>query len=311
MPHGGIPYGRITELQGLEGSGKSLIGAHLLASCQRQGGIAVYIDTETAVSRDFLEVIGVDLRKLLYIRLNLVESIFETIENMIVKVREKDKDIKLCILVDSLAGATTKVEMDSDFDKDGWSTAKAIITSKAMRKITEMIGTQDIALIFTQQLRVNLGASFGDKYTTSGGKALGFHSSVRIRLDKSTKIFDKDKNVLGMNIKAKIVKNRMGPPLRTAIFQVYFDRGIDDVSSWLYTLKEKGIVTTAGAWYSMPLEDGEVKKFQSKGWGKLLEDPELKRYVYQLLCDACIMKYKPKEVIDLEEIVISKESIEQ
>ena len=164
IPNGGVPYGRITDLQGLESSGTSLVGAHLLASNQQQGGISVYIDTETAVFRPFMEVIGVDLKKLLYVRLSLVEEIFETIESMILKVRETDKNVKLAILVDSLAGATTKVEMESDFDKDGWSTAKAIITSKAMRKITELIGTQDIALIFTQQLRVNLGVTFGDKY---------------------------------------------------------------------------------------------------------------------------------------------------
>ena len=310
IPNGGVPYGRITELQGLESSGKSLVGAHLLASCQKQGGIAVYIDTETSVFRPFLEVIGIDLKKLLYIRLSLVEDIFETIESMITKVRETDKDIKLAILVDSLAGATTKVEMESDFDKDGWSTAKAIITSKAMRKITDMIGTQNIALIFTQQLRVNLGVTFGDKYTTSGGKALGFHSSVRIRLDKSTKIFNKMKDVIGMNIRAKIAKNRLGPPLRQAIFQIYFDRGIDDLSSWLQTLKERGVVTSAGAWYSIPLEDGTIKKFQSKSWGDMLSKKGMYDYVYGLLCDACIMKYKPKEVIDIDEIEISDEHVE-
>ena len=292
-------------------SGKSLVGAHLLASCQKQGGIAVYIDTETSVFRPFLEVIGIDLKKLLYVRLSLVEDIFETIESMITKVRETDKDIKLAILVDSLAGATTKVEMESDFDKDGWSTAKAIITSKAMRKITDMIGTQNIALIFTQQLRVNLGVTFGDKYTTSGGKALGFHSSVRIRLDKSTKIFNKMKDVIGMNIRAKIAKNRLGPPLRQAIFQIYFDRGIDDLSSWLQTLKERGVVTSAGAWYSIPLEDGTIKKFQSKSWGDMLSKKGMYDYVYGLLCDACIMKYKPKEVIDIDEIEISDEHVEE
>ena len=100
--------------------------------------------------------------------------------------------------------------------------------------------------------------------TTSGGKALGFHSSVRIRLDKSTKIYDKRKDCIGMNIKAKIIKNRLGPPLRIAVFQVYFDRGIDDLSSWLQALKDRDIITVAGAWYSITLEDGTVKKFQSK-----------------------------------------------
>lgn len=147
--------------------------------------------------------------------------------------------------------------------------------------------------------------------TTSGGKALGFHSSIRIRLDKSTKIFDKNKDVIGMNIRAKIAKNRLGPPLRQAIFQVYFDRGIDDLSSWLQTLKERGVITNAGAWYSLPLQDGTIKKFQSKMWGDMLADKVMYDYVYGLLCDACIMKYKPKEVIDIDEITISEEHVEQ
>ena len=146
--------------------------------------------------------------------------------------------------------------------------------------------------------------------TTSGGKALGFHSSVRIRLDKSTKIYDKRKDCIGMNIKAKIIKNRLGPPLRIAVFQVYFDRGIDDLSSWLQALKEREIVTSVGAWYSIKLANGEVKKFQSKSWGKIMADKDMYDYVYKLLCDAYIMKYKPKEVIDIDEIEISKEVIE-
>jgi len=281
----------------------------MLANNQKAGGISVLIDTETSVHRGFLEVSGIDLDKLLYLRLNKVEDIFDTIETMIVKVREKNKDIKLAIAVDSLAGATTKIEDESNYNKDGWSTAKAIITSKAMRKMTDMIGSYNIALIFTQQLRINLGVTFGDNATTSGGKALGFHASVRLRLDKSTKIYDKEKNVIGINIRAKVIKNRMGPPLRVAVFQVYFDRGIDDYSSWLLTLKEKGVISVGGAWYSLILKDGEVKKFQSKSWDGMLKDKEMKEYVYGLLCKACILEYKPEKAIDIDEIEISEEMI--
>ena len=181
-PNGGIAVGRITELNGLESSGKSLVGAHLLKETQKKGGVAVYIDTETAVSEDFLEVIGVDINNMLYLHLETVEDIFEAIEEIVTKVRESDKDRLVTILVDSLAAATTKVELEADFDKDGWATSKAIVISKAMRKITQMIGRQRIALVFTNQLRVKLGAMFGDPYTTSGGKALPFHASTRIRL---------------------------------------------------------------------------------------------------------------------------------
>ena len=174
-PNGGIAVGRITEINGLESSGKSLLGAHILAETQKKGGVAVYIDTETSVSQEFMEVIGLDLGKMLYLHLETVEEIFEAIEEIVTKVRESDKDRCVTILVDSLAAAaSTKVEMDADFDKDGYATSKAIIISKAMRKITQLIGREKVALVFTNQLRQKLGVMFGDPWTTSGGKALPF-----------------------------------------------------------------------------------------------------------------------------------------
>ena len=126
-PDGGLAAGRITEINGLEGSGKSLIGAHALAATQRKGGLAVYIDTESAVSSEFLQAIGIDTDKMLYIHLETVEDIFDTVETIVTKIRESDKDKLVTILVDSLAAASTKVEMDADFDKDGWATSKAIV----------------------------------------------------------------------------------------------------------------------------------------------------------------------------------------
>jgi len=167
-----------------------------------------HIDTETSVSHDFLEVIGIDVSKMLYLHLETVEDIFESIEEIVLQVRGSDKDRLVTILVDSLAAATTKVELDADFDKDGWATSKAIIVSKALRKITQMIGRQKVALVFTNQLRTKLGVMFGDPWTTSGGKALPFHASTRIRLKNKGRILDSKKNVIGMTILAQVVKNR-------------------------------------------------------------------------------------------------------
>ena len=130
-PNGGLAAGRITEINGLEGTGKSLIGAHALASTQKKGGLAVYIDTESAVSSEFLRSIGVDTKSMMYIHLETVEDIFDAIETIVTKIRESDNDRLVTILVDSLAAASTKVEMDADFDKDGWATSKAIVLSKA------------------------------------------------------------------------------------------------------------------------------------------------------------------------------------
>ena len=265
---GGIAVGRITEINGLESSGKSLLASHILAETQKKGGIAVYMDTETSVSRDFLEAIGVDVSKLLYLHFECVEDIFEAIEDIITKVRESDKDRLVTILVDSLAATSTKVEIEADFGKDGYATTKAIVISKALRKITQMIGRQKVSLVFTNQLRQKLGVMFGDPWTTSGGKALAFHSSVRIRLKNmgqiKTKVNGKDRTI-GIKVRAQIVKNRMGPPLRAADFEIYFERGIDNYGSWLGVMKENKLLKQAGAWYTYTdIETGEIIKFQSK-----------------------------------------------
>ena len=298
-PDGGIAVGRITEINGLESSGKSLLGAHILAETQKKDGIAVYIDTETSVSQEFMEVIGIDLNKMLYLHLETVEEIFEAIEEIVTQVRESDKDRCVTILVDSLAAASTKVEMEADYDKDGWATSKAIIISKAMRKITQMIGKHNVALVFTNQLRQKLGVMFGDPWTTSGGKALPFHASTRIRLKNLGQIKDTKKNTIGMKCRAQIVKNRLGPPLRHADYSMYFDRGIDNYGGWLTVMKEHKLVKVGGAWYTLVDQNGDEHKFLSKDWEELItKDDELRQYVYELICDKVILKYKEKLGID-------------
>ena len=303
-PYGGIPVGRITELTGLEQSGKSLLSAHILAETQKQGGVAVLIDTETAVSREFFDAIGVDVSKLLYVSVDTVEDIFETIETIIEKVRTSEKDKLVTIVVDSVAAASTKKEMEADYDKDGYATDKAIIISKAMRKITNVIGRQKIAVIFTNQLRQKLGVMFGDPWTTSGGKALAFHASVRLRLKNvgqiKTKVGGQDK-IVGISVRAQVVKNRLGPPLRSADFEIYFDRGIDNYGSWLTVLKDNKLVKQGGAWYEyVDTDTGEVVKFQSKDFIVMMQEkPELRDQIYKKICETTILQYK-KDTYDIE-----------
>ena len=304
-PNGGVAVGRITEINGLESSGKSLLGAHILAETQRRGGVAVYIDTETSVSTEFLKAIGVEVDSMLYLHLETVEDIFEAIEEIVVKVRESDKDRLVTILVDSLAGATTKVELEADFDKDGWATAKAIIISKAMRKITQMIGREKIALVFTNQLRQKLGVMFGDPWTTSGGKALPFHASTRIRLKNIGQIKDAKKNTIGMKMRAQVIKNRLGPPMRHADFELYFETGIDDDGSWLHVMKDHKLLKQGGAWYTMINQNGEELKFQSKDWSEQLQDTEFKEHCYNLICEKVILKYDKNFGID--DVVVEEE----
>jgi len=314
-PNGGFPVGRITEITGLEASGKSLLAAHALANTQRNGGMAVYIDTENAVSREFLEAIGLDLEKMLYVPLDTVEDIFEAIESITESVRKSNKDRLVTIVVDSVMGASTKIEMAKEFDKDGYATSKAIILSKGMRKITNMIGREKICLIFTNQLRTRLGVAFGDPYTTSGGKAIPFHASVRLRLKSVGQIkakIDGVEQVVGIKTRCQVIKNRMGPPLKSIDYDIYFESGIDNYGGWLNIMKDYKLVNQSGAWYTYIKSDGEEVKFLSKDFEKkVTEDAELMKEVYQSICDAYILKYNPGEDFGIDDIEIDEEFVSE
>ena len=320
-PKGGFPVGRITEITGLEASGKSLLAAHTLAETQKKGGLAVYIDTESATSSEFLTAIGVDLKKMLYVPLETVEEIFETIETIVEGVRKSDKDRLVTIVVDSIMGASTKIEMSMEYDKDGYATSKSIILSKAMRKVTNWIARERICLIFTNQLRTKMGVSFGDPWTTAGGKAIPFHASVRLRLKNLGQIkakVNKVEQVVGNKTSVQVVKNRMGPPHRKINYEIYYDSGIDNYGGWLSVMKTFDIVKQSGAWYTLEDVDpltGEVFseiKFQSKDFlEKVINIPETKQRLYHRICDAYIFKYQAGIDGGIDDVVIDENVINE
>jgi recombination protein RecA len=320
-PYGGFPVGRITEITGLEASGKSLLAAHTLAETQKKGGLAVYIDTESATSSEFLTAIGVDLKTMLYVPLETIEEIFETIETIVEGVRKSDKDRMVTIVVDSIMGASTKIEMSAEYDKDGYATSKSIILSKAMRKVTNWIARERICLIFTNQLRTKLGVSFGDQWTTSGGKAIPFHASVRLRLKNTGMIKAKVngvEQVVGSKTNVQVVKNRMGPPHRKVDYEIYYDSGIDNYGGWLSIMKNFDLVKQSGAWYTledMDHETGETfgeLKFQSKDFvEKVINNPEAKDRLYKRICDAYIFKYQAGIDGGIDDVIITDEFIDE
>ena len=307
-PHGGLPVGKMVEFNGLEGTGKSLVSAHICAETQRKGGVAVVIDTENAAAPEFWKSLGVNLSKLLYVQCETVEDIFEKMEQMIAIVRKSNKDRILTLIIDSVAAASTKAELESEHGKDGFATGKSIIISKAMRKITNMIGKQKVLTVFTNQLRQNLNAmAFGDKYVVSGGKALAYHCSVRVRLNNTGKL-KKGEEIIGNECKAVVIKNRMGPPQRQANFEIYFDSGIADYSSWIKILKENNIIKQGGAYYSYKKDNGEDWKFQSKDFVNVMQtDTQLKEELYLKICEAVIMKYKDPNSQIVEDAVVDTE----
>ena len=310
----------ITEITGLEASGKSLLAAHTLAETQKKGGLAVYIDTESATSAEFLTAIGVDLKSMLYVPLETIEEIFETIETIVENVRKSDKDRLVTIVVDSVMGASTKQEMSMEYDKDGYATSKSIILSKAMRKVTNWIARERICLIFTNQLRTKIGFMFGDPWTTSGGKAIPFHSSVRLRLKNMGQIKAKvrgQEQVVGIKTRVTVVKNRMGPPLRSIDYEIYFDSGIDNYGGWLKVMKDFKLVKQAGAWYTyedIDVNTGEVFKefkFQSKDFFEVIEDAEIRERLYNRICNEYIFKYQAGVDGGIDDVTIDEEVINE
>jgi len=296
----------------LEASGKSLLAAHVISETQKKGGVGVFIDTESAVSQEFISAIGVDLKKMIYVQMEALEDVYQTVENIVNKVRESDKDRLVTIVVDSVMGASTKKELLGDYDKEGWATDKAILSSKAMRKLTGLISSQKILLIFTNQLRTKLGVMFGDPWTTSGGKALAFHSSVRLRLKAMGQLkatVNGVEQTIGIKTKCQVIKNRVGPPMRSAEFDIMFDSGINNLDGWLNVMKAYKLIRQGGSWYTYEKTSGEELKFQAKDFSeKILNDPLLKEEIYTKICDTLIMQYS-SENFSVDDIELSDDPI--
>jgi len=304
---GGIPVGKVTTFAGDPASGKSLLAAQILANTQKMGGVAVYIDTENAADPSFLKQLGVNTRTLTYLQPGCLEEVFENIENIIKAVRAKESEKIVCIVWDSIAGTPTKAEIDGDYDPNSriGLTAKAL--AKGMRKLTETLGKEQIALVFTNQLKVNIGTMFGDPRVEPGGKAVPFHASTRIWLTRhegaSGKILDENKQVIGYRTSATTKKSRFGPSPRKCSFDIMFDVrndnvGVDDEVSWLEAIKVSPEVSRAGAWYTITLPSGE-KKFQATHFKKLItENSEFKEVVLDILENECSIKRREGDPAD-------------
>lgn len=314
MPHGGLPLGRVVEIVGFESSGKSLLALHICQDTQRRGGIAVYLDTESSMNRQFAQAIGVDISMMTYSQPEYLEQIYESIEKIILKVKALKIDKPVTIITDTIMATPTKTELDGTFEKAGWNTEKAIVNSLAMRKLTNLIAKNKILLVFINQLRDRLGVSFGETSGTSGGHAIKFHSTIRIQLKKLGQIKGKVNNVeqvIGVNVQAKVLKSKIGPPLRTTNFDIFFDSGINNIGSWLKTMTDYEIAKQGGAWYTYISDSGTEIKFQEKTFEeKILAFPELKEEIYSKLCNKLIMDYKSTN-FDASDLISDQDSIDE
>lgn len=292
-PHGGLPVGKIVEISGLEGTGKSLICGHLIAETQKRGGLSVFFDSESAIDKQYWTALGVNVNSVNCVPFTTLEELFNKLELCIGAFRKNSKDRLLTIFVDSIAQASIEKEMESEHGIDGYNTGKSLILGKAMRKLTNLIAKQRILLVFTNQLRYNMNAGpFGDKWITPGGKSVSYTCSVRLRLANLGKVKRGDE-VVGMKAQAQVIKNRCGPNFKFSEFEVHYDSGIQDLSSWLKFMKEHGIVSGDGRGYKYTRDSGDVVEFNTAKFVELVNtDSELKEEIYQKICSKYIMEYR-------------------
>lgn len=266
---GGIPRGRITEIFGPESSGKTTLAQHIIAQAQAKGGTAAYIDAEHALDPGYAGNCGIKIDDLLISQPDTGEQALEIAEAL---VRSNAVDV---IVIDSVAALVPRAEIEGEMG-DAFVGLQARLMSQALRKLASAIGKSGTSVIFINQLREKVGIVFGNPEVTPGGRALKFYSSVRIDLRRAETI-KQGEVAVGSHVKARVVKNKVGPPFRTAEFDIMFDHGISREGNIVDLGVELGLIKKAGAFFSY----GETRLGQGRENAKdfLAKNPELAQQI--------------------------------
>ena len=271
---GGVPRGRIIEIYGPEASGKTTLAQHIVSEVQKLGGIAAFVDAEHALDPDYARKIGVDVNKLLISQPDTGEQALEIVETL---VRSGGVDV---VVIDSVAALVPKAEIEGEMG-DSHMGLQARLMSQALRKLAGIVSKSNTMVIFINQIRMKIGVFFGNPETTTGGNALKFYSSVRIEVRRSAQIKQGEK-IIGNQVKAKVVKNKVAAPFKSTTFDIMYNEGISVAGDVLDTALVFGIISKSGNSYSY----GEIKlgvgrenaKSYLRGDKKLIE--EIKKKVW-------------------------------
>lgn len=274
---GGFPRGRIVEIYGPESSGKTTLAIHAIAECQKKGGLAAFIDAEHAFDRGYAEHLGVDTENLFISQPDNGEQALEIAENLI---RSGAIDI---LVIDSVAALTPRSEIEGEMG-DSKMGLQARLMSQALRKLTANIGRTGCCCIFINQLREKIGVMFGNPETTTGGNALKFYSSVRLDIRRSgSSIKDKEGNVIGNPTKVKVVKNKLAPPFRIAMFDIMFGEGVSRNGEILDLGTDIDVIGKSGSWYSY--DDAKIGQGREAAKRFLEDNPEVTAIIEERILD--------------------------
>ena len=262
---GGIPRGRIIEIYGPESSGKTTLAQHIVAECQKKGGIAAFVDAEHALDPEYARNLGVNIDELLISQPDTGEQALDITEEL---VRSGAVDI---VVVDSVAALVPKAEIEGTME-DQQMGLQARLMSKALRKLTGVIGKTNTTVIFINQLRQKIGVMYGNPETTTGGNALKYYASVRMEI-KRTEGLKGDGVDVGNLVRVRVLKNKVAPPFRTAEFDIIFGKGICKTGNILDVAVNLDVVKKAGAWFSY--NDEKLGQGRDKARDYLNANPEL------------------------------------
>ncbi|MCK8826533.1 recombinase RecA [Natroniella acetigena] len=263
---GGIPRGRIVEVFGPESSGKTTVALHMIAEVQREGGVAAFIDAEHALDPKYAKNLGVNIKELLVSQPNTGEDALEICEAL---ARSGAVDL---VVIDSVAALVPKAEIEGEMG-DAHVGLQARLMSQAMRKLSGVLSKSDCTCIFINQIREKVGVMFGNPETTSGGRALKFYSSVRLDIRRRQTIKDGD-DYKGNRTKAKVVKNKVAAPFKTAEFDIMYGTGISESGCILDMGVEYDVIDRAGSWYSYG-DDIRLGQGRENSKEFLEENPEI------------------------------------
>ena len=270
---GGIPRGRIIEIYGPESSGKTTLAQHIVAECQKKGGIAAFVDAEHALDPEYARNLGVNVDELLISQPDTGEQALDITEEL---VRSGAVDV---IVVDSVAALVPKAEIEGSME-DQQMGLQARLMSKALRKLTGIIGTTNTTVIFINQLRQKIGVMYGNPETTTGGNALKYYASVRLEI-KRVEGLKGDGEDIGNHVRVRILKNKVAPPFRTAEFDIIFGKGICKIGNILDVAVDLDIVKKAGSWFSF--NDDKLGQGRDKAKEFLAANPDILNQIETLV----------------------------
>jgi len=293
----GIPVGKVTEIAGLEATGKSYMAAQVAANAQKMGIDVIYFDSESAIDPTFLERAGCDVETILYVQAQSVEFVLETIEDLLA-----NNENRMLFIWDSLALTPAISDVEGDFNPQSSMAVKARILAKGMSKLTVPIANSQSTFLVLNQLKSNITRSPSEAlttpYVTPGGKAMIYAYSLRVwltgRKAKASFVLDDSGFRIGSEVKVKLEKSRFGTQGRQCNFKILWgteDIGVQDDQSLFEAIKGSNYMTSSGAWYSLEMSDGKVIKFQPSKWDEKMKDPAFKQRVYDVMDEEVIQKF--------------------